>query len=104
MMSIAVLAVIIMAWGRISKSLDWTGARIGETGDMLSDLTVSGSKQTARGVLISDGSLEDTFLDEEERAQKRIKRKTSFVNKLTDDEKKSSEANSKRMREMIKRK
>ena len=85
---IATLAIVIMAWAKINKALDWTGARIGETGDMLSDLTVSGSKQTARGVVISHGSLKDTIASEVKREVTRSQDMTKFQAKLTDEEKK----------------
>lgn len=85
---IATLAIVIMAWSKISKALDWTGARIGETGDMLSDLTVSGAKQTSRGVVISHGSLEDTIASEIKKKVTRSKDMTKFKAKLSEDEKK----------------
>ncbi|MHA1692206.1 MAG: hypothetical protein ACTSU7_11310 [Candidatus Heimdallarchaeaceae archaeon] len=93
-----------MAWGRISKGIDWTGARIGDTGDILHDLTVSGSKQTARGVLISDDSLMDTFHDTVEKTVKREKKRTAFMSKLNEDETKSVNKREAELKKMIERK
>ena len=86
MMSVAILAIVIMAWGRISKGLDWTGDRIGETGDMLSDLTISGAKQTSRGVVISHGSLKDTVDGEIKKDVTRTREMTKFKKGLTAEE------------------
>ena len=75
-----------MAWSKVNKALDWTGARIGETGDMLSDLTVSGSKQTSRGVVISHDSLKDTIEESYEKDVNRTRKRTKFLEKLSKDE------------------
>lgn len=101
--TIATLAILIMAWGRVSKGIDWTGARIGETGDMLSDLTVSGSKQTARGVIISDDTLQDTIQESVKKKQKRVKEQTAFLSKLSEDEKKAVTSHEAYVKNMIKR-
>jgi len=86
---IAVLAVIIMGWSKVSKALDWTGARVGETTDMISDLTVSAAKQTSRGVVISHDSLLDTVLDSKEKDANRQKKEKIFKEKLDKDQLKS---------------
>lgn len=83
---IATLAIVIMAWSKINKALDWTGDRIGETGDMLSDLTVSGAKQTSRGVVISHGSLKDTIDEQIKKDVTRTRDMTKFKKGLSDDE------------------
>lgn len=83
---IATLAVVILAWGKVNKALDWSGERIGETGDMLSDLTVSGAKQTSRGVIISHDSLLDTVLESKEKDSNRQKKESSFKKKLDKDQ------------------
>lgn len=84
---IATLTIIIFAWSKISKALDWTGAQIGNTGDMLSDLTISGAKQTSRGVAISHGSLKDTIDEQVQKDITRTQAMTKFKAKLTDAEK-----------------
>ena len=101
--AIATLAIIIMAWSRVSSALDWTGDRIGETSDMISDLTVSGGKQTARGVLISHDSLRDTALDSSKKEGKRVQARKDFFSKLDADQKKSVEAHEKYMDKYINR-
>jgi len=101
--AIGTLAVVIMAWSRVSKALDWTGDRIGETSDMISDLTVSGGKQTARGVLISHDSLRDTALDSAKKESKRVKERKDFMAKLDADQKKSVEGHEKFMDKYINR-
>lgn len=102
-LAVATLAIIIMAWSRVSGALDWTGDRIGETSDMLSDLTVSGSKQTARGVIISHDSLMDTALESEKRESKRESERKAFNSKLDTEQKKSVEAHVKYLNKYINR-
>ena len=75
---IATMAIVIMGWSKVSKALDWTGDRIGETTDMISDLTKSASKQTSRGVVISHDSLLDTVLESKEKDANRQKKETDF--------------------------
>ena len=84
---IVALVIVIMAWSKISKGLDWMGARVGETGDMLSDVTVSGAKQTARGVLISHGSLKDTADEQVQKDITRARAMTTFKEGLSAAEK-----------------
>ncbi len=79
---IATLAIVIMGWSKMSKALDWTGDRIGETTDMVSDLTVSAAKQTSRGVVISHDSLLDTVLESKEKDANRQKKEATFKSKL----------------------
>ena len=101
---IATLTVVIFAWSKISKSLDWAGARVGETGDMLSDLTVSGGIQTSRGVAISQDSLLDTLQDSKKKAAVRAKEYTQYTSKLSTDEKKAMAEHEKMLKELLKRK
>ena len=82
MIAIATLAIVIMGWSKVSKALDWTGDRIGETTDMISDLTVSAAKQTSRGVVISHDSLLDTVLESKEKDANRQKKEESFKKNL----------------------
>ena len=84
---IAVLAVTIMAWGKISKSLSWAGNRIDETTDMLVDMTLSGRDQTARARLASRKTLEADALDFEKAAASRAKVRKEFLAKLDKDQK-----------------
>lgn len=78
--------IVVLAWNRLGKAMDWVGDRVGETTDMLSDITVSGAKQTARGVIISHDSLMDTAIDSKEKEVNRLKRETKFIEKLKEDE------------------
>ena len=82
MIAIATLAIVIMGWSKVSKALDWTGDRVGETTDMISDLTVSAAKQTSRGVIISHDSLLDTAFESKEKDSNRKKKESAFKSKL----------------------
>ena len=84
--TIATLTVVIFAWSKISKSLDWTGARIGETTDMLSDLTLSGRDGTAQARLAMRSKLEDSAVDFEKKAAARAKTRKEFKDKLDKDQ------------------
>lgn len=59
---IAVLAIVVMSWAKISKALDWTGSKIGKSGDVIDHVFDSATKQTARAVIISDEALDETKL------------------------------------------
>ena len=80
------MVIIVLAWNKISKGLDWAGAQIESTGDMLSDLTVSGAKQTSRGVVVSHDSLMDTISDSIEKDANRKRKITKFKAGLKEDE------------------
>ena len=86
------MVIIVLAWNKFSKALDWVGERVGETSDILSDITVSGAKQTARGVVLSHDSLMDTIQDSVEKEANRQVRAEKFKEKLKDDQKKNLEA------------
>ena len=89
--AIGVIAIIILAWGKFNKAMDWTGDRIGDTTDLLKDLTESGTKQTARGLIISQDTLLDTAFESREKNAKRAKNRAAFESKLSENEKKSLE-------------
>ena len=83
---VAVIVIIIKAWSKIDQALNWTGARFGEATDVVSDVTRSASKQTARGVLISHGSLKETINLEKQADIERTRAMTKFTEKCTEDE------------------
>lgn len=80
------MVIVVLAWNRMSKGMDWVGERIGETGDMLSDITTSGAKQTSRGVVISHDSLMDTISESVEKDANRRKKATKFKKGLNEEE------------------
>lgn len=86
LMAVAVLAIVIMAWAKVDKALDWTGKRVGETTDMLSDLTVAGAKQTARVTVISHDSLAETVSQSKQKAVNLRRKETEFKSGLKEDE------------------
>lgn len=104
-LTIAVLAIIIMGWSRIAKGLDWAGDRIGNIGDIVDDIAVAGAMQTARAVVISDGSLEETIHNENKRASERAKEVEDFERKLEKNStsSKAYEARKKRMEKYLNR-
>lgn len=97
------LALVVMMYGRISKSLDWAGKQIEQTSDMISDVVTSGTKQTARGVILSHDTLLDTVLESQKREAKRTTEQSKFEAKLTAEEKKSVDAHAKYLAKYINR-
>ena len=75
--TVAVLSIVIMGWSKLSKALDWIGARFGSATDIIDHLSVSATKQTSRAVIISDTSLDTTKLEG-------IKAKQQFINERKD--------------------
>ncbi len=101
--AVATLAVIIMGWGYMKKSFDWVGARVGETTDMLSDVTNSGSYQTRRGVVISRDSLSETMSDTREKVAKRQVKEAKFMAGLSPEQLKAVAAEDKFMNALLNR-
>lgn len=83
---IATLTIVIFAWSKVGKGLDWIGVQVGNTGNMLEDITVSGSKQTSRGVAISHGSLKDTVDEQIQKDITRTRAMTKFKKGLSEVE------------------
>ena len=82
--AIAVLAIIILGWGYMKRAMDWTGARVGDTTDLVSDLTKSASVQTGRGLAISRSSFKDTMLESIQNDAKRQEKKAKFLSGLNE--------------------
>ena len=100
---IAVLAIVVMGWSKINNALDWTGNRISDTTDVLTDITKAGSIQTSRAVAISQDSLEDTLQMSLQKASKRQEERAKFESKLTDEQKKAVSAYEQKMAKILSR-
>ena len=101
---VLVAVIIVLAWNRMSRGIDWIGDRVGETSDMLSDITLSGSKQTQRGVIISHDSLMDTAQDSVEKEANRQKQATKFKSSLKAEEIKALSEHEKFLENLMNRK
>ena len=101
--TIATLAIIIMGWGYMKRAMDWTGDRVAETTDMLSDVTSSGSYQTRRGVVISRDSLNETISETREKVAKRQKKEAKFMTGLDAEQLKAVAAEDKFMDGLLNR-
>lgn len=101
---VLVMVIVVLAWNRFAKGLDWIGDRVGETTDMLSDITISGAKQTQRGVIISNDSLLDTAAESKEKEVNRLKRRTQFTKGLKDDEREAFEKHEQYLKDLLSRK
>ncbi len=84
--TIATLAIVVMAWSKINNGLDWAGKEIAKTSSVLSNVTEAGAEQTLRGVVISRGSLLNTMNDFKEQNANRIKKESAFKSKLKEPE------------------
>lgn len=84
--AIATLAIVIIAWGKISKALDWTGSMVGKTSDIIEDAAVAGSYQTARAVVASRGTLKDDILQSKKNEAKRQKEQQTFLKSLSKEQ------------------
>ena len=85
---IAVLAVAVMSWSKVSKAMDWAGVQIGNTTDMLEDVTKAGSLQTKRAVVISNNGLKDTIQESVQKSATRADEYEKFTSKLSTESKK----------------
>ena len=90
---IATLAIVIIAWGKISKGIDWAGSMVGKTSDIIEDAAVAGSYQTARAVTISRDTLKDDILASNKKEASRQKERKEFEKNLTAEQKKAVEEN-----------
>ncbi len=97
---IITLATVIMAWSRITSSLDWVGNRVEETTDFISDATQSTTMQTARMKILSKDTLLDDALESRKKNVSRTKVETKFQSGLTDDEKKSMSTHDKWLKDL----
>jgi len=97
------LAVLVMTYGRITKSLDWAGKQIEQTSDLIGDIVTSGTKQTARGVILSHDTLMDTALESSKKEASRQKEADKFMNGLDEDAKKAVEAHNKYLSQYVNR-
>jgi len=97
------LVLVIMLYGRIAKALDWTGSKIDQTSDILDDIIVGGTKQSARARITSDDTLHDTVLESIKAEAKRVKEKSKFKSSLSEAEKKAVESREKRLQKLLDR-
>jgi len=100
---IAVLAVAIMSWSKISKAMDWTGRMVGQTADPIEDLLTAGGQQTARAVAISNDSLLETLAENKKKAAKRETESKKFLAGLDAEQKKAVEIVDKRFEKYLNR-
>ncbi len=100
---IAVLVVVMLTWSRIGKSMDWAGARVGETTDLISDATQSATMQTAKVKIFSKDDLLDEVLVSRQKSVNRTTSRTKFEKGLTDDQKKDISGHDKWLEELANR-
>ena len=100
---IIALVVVIMAWSKVSKAMDWMGAKIDKSSFAIDDLFDSATDQTARGGIISRDSLLDTMMDSEKKTAVRQKIREEFKANLSDDQKKEVETHNTYLNKFINR-
>ncbi len=92
MIVVAMLAIVIMSWSKVSKAMDWSGKIIGQTADPIEDLLTAGGQQTGRAVAISNDSLLETLQENKKRAAKRETESKKFTAGLDTDQLKAVKA------------
>ena len=100
---VATLTIVIFTWAHINKALNWAGTQVGQTTDMLTDITKAGGVQTSRTVVVSQKSFLDTVHDAREAAIKREEATKKMVSKLDTEQKKSLETYDKELKDLLKR-
>ena len=101
--AIATLAIVIMSWSKVSKALDWAGNQVSNTTDIFEDLTTAGSVQTARAVVISSDTLEDTVHESAKKSAKRQEDRAKFMKGLNKEQTDAVTTQGKRFDKYLKR-
>ena len=101
--TIATLAIIILGWSYVKRAMEWTGNRIAETTDVITDVTKSASYQTARGTAISRDSLKDTILESRKKEAKRQEAEAKFLKDLTPEQLKAIKEEDKFLNSLLNR-